>query len=192
MREARDHRPGRSIGDEVIDEVARVLMDHQPAAGFGRRIAARLDDVPATSRQRPGVLVSAARVVVAGVLLALVASLWQANRPWQVPGPSQPRVATRAPADAVTTPASETALAPTQATTRVVKPARLTRGVSRADRLWASRAAPEVERIVVTPVPDPDPVTVQPLEVPGMALDDLAIEPLAVDSLSPDHRMLPQ
>jgi len=191
MGETCDDRRERALGDEVIDQVARHLMAHQPAVGFGRRVAARLRDVPASHPSR-GVVVLAARVGMVGVALAVVTSLWQASQRRPAPELSGPQVALQTPADSMTPPervASETT-PPAPTLVPPPAPARPMRRPSRADRLWASRGAPEVERVIVAPVPRPDPVTVQPLEVRGMAIDDLAVEPLAVDALNLDPPIL--
>lgn len=192
MREARDRRDP-ALGDEVIDEVARGLMEHQPAVGFGWRAVARINEV-APSQASTRVLLAAGRVVAVGVALVVVIGSWQARQRWAVPDPSPPQVAVTAPAGTVTPPEPAASGAPPSAPAASLRatPVRPARLASRTDRLWASRAAPEVERVVVAPVPRPDPVTVQPLEVPRMALDDLAIEPLAVDALNLDRPILPQ
>jgi hypothetical protein len=50
---------------------------------------------------------------------------------------------------------------------------------------------PETERLVVSPFGRPDPVTVEPVDLRRMAIDDLAIEPLAVDALPFERRDAP-
>jgi hypothetical protein len=193
MRETRNGRPGRNVDDAVIDAVAGALMRHEPAAGLGRRVVTRLDQVtgPRSGLGGFGLWI---RMAVAGVLLAVVASLWPASRPRQVPESSQPPVATRVPSPAtVAPPAQEPAAAAPEPTRRPLATAivRAPRGQSRADRLWAARSAPAVERIVVAPVSHPDPLTVDPLELAAIAVDDLSIEPLAIDALDVDGRHFP-
>jgi len=187
MGETCDDRRERALGDEVIDQVARHLMAHQPAVGFGRRVAARLRDIPASHPSR-GVVLLAVRVGMVGVALAVITSLWQANQRRPVPELSGPQVALQTPADSMTQPervASET----TPAAPTLVPPpapARPMRRPSRADRLWASRGAPEVERVIVAPVPQPVPVTIEALEVAPISVDGLALEPLAIEALTFD------
>jgi hypothetical protein len=191
MRRRENSDPGREVGDDVIDEMARALMTHEPAAGFGRDVAARLDNASAAQRG-PGLVALAARVALAGVALAVIASLWNGHQPEPAPEAPVTRGATRTPTATPTRPVHEAAASPAPAgPTPGVVAARRAARPSRAERLWASRAAPEVERTVVTPVPRPAPLVIEPLELPAIAVDDLAIEPLAVESLNFDVQRFP-
>jgi hypothetical protein len=187
MRETNVDRAKRAITDDAIDEVARALMDHGPAAGFGGRVASRLRRAPAAA-EGPGGVAWAARVVAAVALLTVAVALWHANRPGVPPAPTSPALATHTPPTLeARPPASEAAAPATRSPAAAASPGGPPRGPSRADRLWASRAAPPVERVVVAPVARPDPVAVPPLEVLQMTFEDLAIPPLAVEALSDDR-----
>ena len=185
MRETRNGQPRRNVDDAVIDAVAGALMRHEPATGFGRRVVTRLDEVtqPGSGLDGLGLWI---RVAAAGVLLAVVASLWPAGSPRRAPEPSQRTVATRAASPATPAPRAQEAAAaslPPTPHAPAAAVARKARGPSRADRLWASRGAPDVERVVVTPVPQPVPVTIEALEVAAISVDGLALEPLAIEAL---------
>ena len=191
MRETRNGRPGRSIDDGVIDEVAKALMGPRPAAGFGRRVAARLEETADTGhRFGAGAF---ALVAAAGLLLAVTAGLLRPGQPAPTssrePRPSEPQVATSAPAAAVS--ARQGAGPPQGVSGPAVEPppsgttSKAARVASRADRLWARRSVPAMERVVVAPVDRPDPLTVEPLVVGRMSVDDLTVEPLGIDALQP-------
>lgn len=194
MREPNRLRPGTGIGDEAIDGVARTLMARQPAAGLGRRVVAQIADTGANGR-RPVPLVWATRAAAACAVIAVAVSVWYAGRPGQAPGPVLPRDATSPPAAAVAEPAPAAvpgALASDAAATAHATTTSDRHAARRADRLWASRPAPEAERLVVAPVADPEPLTVEPLDVPGMALAGISVDPLAVEALTSDQRPFPQ
>jgi hypothetical protein len=195
MREIEDGRTGRTIDDRAIDEVAAAMVGRQPAAGFGRRVVARIDEAPSV-RHHPGMAAPAFRLAAAALLLGLAASLLPTLRPARVREPSPDEAAVRTPLpvhpvrpgpEVTSTPAGAAAERPTSVASR---PARA-RAARQADRLWAGRSMPETERLVVSPVGRPDPVTVEPVDLRRMAIDDLAIEPLAVDALPFERRDAP-